>query len=280
MKRNKVFLRNPPEGLSFKELFRFIWLQGIGNKLDEQGEPQPWNDAALEDRFYELGYEIDKRSIQNWLAGNNKPSSKNLHKLARIVSNDDPGFKRLWRDAFTLANVSNSKSELELSNPDTKPVPIPAEAPKRAKINTVPFLLGGTLFLSLLTLVSVLITSQQAPLIEVTNLKFCDEARFDRTAKVCTTNVSHFPAGTTLVFVSFNMPNAPEGQPFERRWYREGQMFLSKDGFMDAAWEDYTWIENPNGHDHGKYDLRIIVNGRVTTGSFLLGEVNEDHEWP
>ena len=231
----------------------------------------------LEDRFYELGYEIDKRTIQNWLAGNNKPSARNLHRLARVVSNDDAGFKKLWRDAFTIAKVSKPKPD-----PNIEPDQVISKTQEKEtpKFKYLPWLVGGLVVIILLTLSALLIALRQPPVIKVTNLKFCDEARFDRTAKTFTTNVSQFPAGTSLIFVSFNMPDAPEGQPFERRWYRDGQLFLSKSGFNDSAWEDYTWIKNPNGHDHGKYVLRIIVNGRVTTGSFLLGDINEDHKSP
>ena len=280
MKNNKVFLRDPPKNLNFQEMFRFIWLQGVGNIRDEHGEPKPWTDASLENRFYELGYEIDKRTIQNWLSGKNKPSAKNLHRLARVVSNDDTGFKRLWRDAFTMSNVSKAKIfiETEKTVVQYKQSSRDGEVQKEFKLQRC--LIIGFGVISSLALIAVLINLRQPPLIEVTNLKFCDEARFDRTAKFCTTNLSHFPADTSLIFVSFNMPNAPEGQPFERKWYREGQLFLSKGGFIDSAWEDYTWLKNPSGHDQGKYDLRIIVNDRVTTGSFLVGEINEDHEWP
>jgi len=261
-------------------MFRFIWLQGVGNIRDEHGEPKPWTDASLEDRFYEFGYEIDKRTIQNWLSGKNKPSAKNLHRLARVVSNDDTGFKRLWRDAFTMSNVSKEKRSIEPENAVVPTEESNRHATVQKEFKLQRWLIIGFGVVSSLAFIAVLINLRQSPHIEVTNLKFCDEARFDRSAKVCTTNVSHFPAETSLIFVSFNMPNAPQGQPFERTWYREGQQFLSKGGFIDSAWEDYTWLKNPNGHDQGKYDLRIIVNGRVTTGSFMLGEVNEDHEWP
>lgn len=278
MKNNKVFLREPPKNLDFQEMFRFIWLQGVGNIRDEHGEPKPWTDASLEDRFYELAYEIDKRTIQNWLSGKNKPSAKNLHRLARVVSNDDAGFKRLWRDAFTMSNVFKEKRSIE-----TEKTVVPIKEPSRnalvqKELKLQRWLIVSFGLISFLVLIALLINLRQSPVIEVTNLKFCDEARFDSSSKVCTTNVLHFAAETSLIFVSFNMPDAPEGQPFERKWYREGQLFLSKSGYIDPAWEDYTWLKNPNGHDQGKYDLRIIVNGRVTTGSFLVGEINEDHE--
>lgn len=258
-------------------MFRFIWLQGVGNIRDEQGEPKPWTDGSLENRFYELGYEIDKRTIQNWLSGKNKPSAKNLHRLARVVSNDDTGFKRLWRDAFTMTNVMREKDmpALEASKPKLETHSY-SDANTFARMRVVLLYMG----LAVMVLIGLFYLLSRPPEIEVTNLKICDDARFDRTVKTCTTNVTHFPAGTSLIFVSFNMPNAPEGQAFVRKWYREGQLFLSKEGYIDSAWEDYTWLKNPNGHDQGKYDLRIIVNDRVTTQSFLVGEINEDHEWP
>lgn len=276
MKNRDVFLREPPKNLDFQEMFRFIWLQGVGNIRDKHGEPKPWTDTSLEDRFYELGYEIDKRTIQNWLSGKNKPSAKNLHRLARVVSNDDTGFKRHWRDAFTMTNVMKDRDIPSPKNPTSK---LETQTDTETSQRLAP-LFAGLAVIALISLIGLVNFLSRPPEIQVTNLKICDEARFDRTAKTCTTNVTHFPAGTSLIFVSFNMPNAPEGQAFVRKWYREGQLFLSKEGFIDSAWEDYTWLKNPNGHDQGKYDLRIIVNGNVTTSSFFVGEINEDHEWP
>lgn len=282
LKNNKVFLREPPHDKNFNELFKFFWVQGIGNKLDKDGQPTPWGYSSLVDRFDDFNYQIDERTIQNWLAGNNKPNAKNLHKLARIVSNDSVGFKKQWRDAFTEAVTQKPSPK-----PHTEQEKIQAVAnklePKSSKLKAtryIPIVLGAGVMFSLILAVFYSNQPSTKPEIEVTNLKFCDEARFDRTQKICTTNVSHFPAETSLIFVSFNMPNAPDGQPFERRWYREGQMFAAREGFADSAWEGYTWLQNKNGHDHGKYDLRIVVNGRATSSSFLLGEVNEDHEWP
>lgn len=279
MNKNKVFLRAPPNILGFQELFRFIWLQGIGNKFDRHGEPKPWTDESLEDRFYELDYEIDKRTIQNWLSGKNKPSPKNLHKLARVVSNDDAGLKILWRDAFTMASVSKQKTKNLSTEPTLIQMADKSDVGSKHKIRSRALIsiLG---FIGLLSISTVSMKSRKLPVIEVTNLKFCNKALFDRTAKLCKTNVSNFPVGTSLIFVSFNMPNATMGQPFDRKWYRDGQKFAEREGFIDSAWENYTWLENSNGHDAGKYDLRIIVNGRVTTGSFFVGTANEDHEWP
>lgn len=72
----------------------------------------------------------------------------------------------------------------------------------------------------------------------------------------------------------------PIGTTRISRWYKEGQEFLTKDGYIDAAWEDYTWLQNPDGHDERKYNLRIIVDKKVTTGTFFVGTVNEAHERP
>lgn len=278
MKNKGIFLRNPPEELNFSKLFRFIWVQGIGNTLDQYGEPQPWTDGGLENRFYEFGYEIDKRTIQNWLAGNNQPSAKNLHRLARIVSNDEADFKTVWRDALTMTSVLREKNQSHNAVKATKDTTSKIKGKTPSALATKIIIAMGIVGAVIAWV--ILYSPTQTSQIQVTNLKFCDEVRFDRTAKICKTNVTHFPEGIKLIFVSFGMPDAPEGQPFERRWYRNGQMFLERDGFKDAVWEDYTWLGNEKGHDNGKFDLRIIVNGEVTTGSFFVGNVNQSHQTP
>lgn len=273
MKNKESFLREPPEILEFRELFKFAWVQGVGNQLDSHGQPEPWTNSSLEGRFYEFGYEIDGRTIQNWLSGTNKPSASNIHRLARIIGNDEVEYKRQWRDAFTIAKLSKIDPVAEVSAEPKTVVP-----DKRAKS----FLQVGLILVVILTfnVLGLLILRPISPSIQATNLKFCDDTRFSKSTKTCMTNVSHFPQGTELIFVSFNLPGAQEGQLFERKWFRKGQLFLSKESYFDATWEDYTWLQNPEGHDQGRYNLQIIVNEEVTTGTFFVGEDDGHHVSP
>ena len=270
-----IYLREPPKNLSFSALFKFIWKQGIGNRFGNDGEPVPWRDQTLCDRFMEFGYNVDKRTLQNWLSGSHKPSPKNLHRLAKVISNNDSGFKKLWLDALTIADIKDLPSIPQIGAADIK-----LKDKTGFSRKSIAAIIGVLAVIGVAGLYMVFGGRGEQIDYRVTNLKFCDKDRFSETEKVCTTDVTHFPAGTKLIFVSFNAPNAPEGQYFERKWFRKGQEFLSKDGYIDAAWEDYTWLQNPDGHDNGKYNLRIIINKQVTTGTFFVGDVNGDHESP
>jgi len=83
--------------------------------------------------------------------------------------------------------------------------------------------------------------------------------------------VHHFPSGTRMIYVSFQMHGMPQDYPFERQWLKNGQLFLKKESYYDSAWEDFTWISNEEGYDDGKYDLRVIVDKKTTTSTFTVG---------
>ena len=99
-------LRNPPEGSNFKQLLRFAWDHGCGNRLTQAGDPRPWTYESLEAAFDTYGHSVDQRTIQNWLSGKNIPSRRNIYVLTRILSQGDEDIKRKWMDEFILARQS------------------------------------------------------------------------------------------------------------------------------------------------------------------------------
>ena len=280
MKNQHINYLQPPKKYEFHDLFKYIWMHGIGNYFNRTGEPTPWTDVALENRFAELGYSIDKRTIQHWRTGNYRPNLKNIHALAKVVAADESGRKQIWANALieslaikaeVIAIASKQASKWHGGEPSKN-----IGSVKRLQWPSISIFFGLLLLLTLL----IWVYSQKKSAIIVTDLKFCDEKRFSRELKICITNVSHYPEGTKLIFTCFKLTGASEGQPFERRWYREGQEFIRKDGFYDNAWEDFTWLLDENSLEVGRYDLRIVINKKATTGTFYVGEVNESHEWP
>ena len=103
-------LRAPPKTRDFNALFQFIWNHGLGNQLDNNGDPILWTDERLEIAFEAAGKTIDKRTVQNWLSGQNRPSRRNLHLLARIVSSGDNDLRQEWADALITASKGKTKN--------------------------------------------------------------------------------------------------------------------------------------------------------------------------
>ena len=276
MKKNT---RSPPDSQNFKDLFEFFWVRGLGNELTEHGIPVPWTDETLESALTSVGLEVDKRSIQSWKSGKHKPGRVKIHALARIISDGDSDLQNQWADVFISAvrhrynppKVDELKPTL---SPQLKPTPLL----HIKKNKTRKWIAVGAVVAAILIFGSALghyiawnIAQTELPKVEVTNIRFCDEDRFSKERKACLGSVHHFPTGTQMVFVSFQMYGMPQNYPFERRWYRNGQVFLQKDGFYDSAWEDFTWIYNKEGYDDGKYDLRIVVDKTTTTATFTIG---------
>ena len=73
--------------------------------------------------------------------------------------------------------------------------------------------------------------------------------------------------------VSFQLHNMFQGDTFKRHWYRDGEKFISRNEFVAAPWEGYTYIYNRHGHDIGEYTLRVIINDKVTAKVFTVGDV-------
>ena len=111
MKKNYRF---PPEDLRFDELFQFLWNHGVGNILDQDGDPTPWTDASLASAFDSEGRDISLRTIQHWKSGKYFPSRKNIYILAKIIGNGDENSKQVWADAL-IKGLSKTKGSRSLS---------------------------------------------------------------------------------------------------------------------------------------------------------------------
>ncbi|PHS41608.1 MAG: hypothetical protein COA91_02200 [Robiginitomaculum sp.] len=263
--------RSPPDTQNFKELFEFFWVHGLGNKFAEHEIPIPWTAETLESVFTDIGVEIDKRSIQNWKSGKHKPDRTKIHALARIISGNDNELQTRWADALIAAARAKPKAP-EPAVPTKSPVPQPA---KESKI-VFPFIIGAGVLSTLVfgVFLGMFFSQTKLPKVNVTHIRFCDEARFSKKQKTCVGTVHHFPLGTKMIYVSFQMHDMPRDYPFKRQWLRNGQLFTEKESFYDSAWEDFTWILNKDGHVEGKYDMRVIVDNKTTTSTFTVGAEN------
>lgn len=68
--------------------------------LDSHGDPTPWTYDSLELACETAGKPVDRRTIQNWKSGKNKPGRRNMHVLAKVASQQDEHLRRAWADAF------------------------------------------------------------------------------------------------------------------------------------------------------------------------------------
>lgn len=132
MKKSNKNFRNPPECNGFSEAFRYFWLHGIGNRLDRNGDPVPWNSTDLEGAFEDIGSHISQRSIEKWLSGHAKPSRRNIHRIARIAGSGDDKQKQAWADFF-IRCMSEPKAERTVP---VDPVNIPSVPPEQPSFKT------------------------------------------------------------------------------------------------------------------------------------------------
>lgn len=288
--RTNINLRNPPNDMDFTSLFKFFWDHGVGNRLDLNNVPVPWNEISLASAFDTLGIDLNTRSIHNWHAGKNKPNGKNLHRLSHIASGGNADLRREWADAFISSigksnegkkkNITIEQHTPDVITPDQKVDVRPSpnneterksRLSKRQYVNICAVVIGTILLLKAVGFGFGFLKKE----VSVVDIKFCNEALFSQDKKTCLENVEVFPADIQMIYISFNIKNAPEDMPFERRWYRNGQIFLTKSGFYDEAWEDFTYLNNPLTHDPGKYVMRVIINGKSTTGSFIVLDASE-----
>ena len=262
LKDNARIRVSPPPDLTLTGLFNHAFDRGAG-QMARAGVAEPWTVHALEAAFDALSRSVSTRSIENWRSGSALPSARNIHVLARIFSGGDAQLQGVWLDALIAARERTPKTETAAQAGDDTPAP---EPPTRSRL---PRAAAALLGLVGLAVAGLALWPAPAPP-RVSDIRFCTDAGFDAQAKRCSRARERFPAGTTLIHVSFESEGVADGQPFERRWYRDGEMFLSRDGFFDDAWEDWTWLRNPNGHDPGRYHLRIIIDGRVATAGFTV----------
>ncbi len=195
-----------------------------------------------------------------------------MHALAKIISAGNDESKLKWADAlFATRNTPNHHAK-ENSRANNLGKETPAVVNTKSKTGKPPrrkMIL--TLYVVAATITAYIIHSAAWPKSpSVKNIMFCDEQRFSKVDKMCRDNIKIFPSDTKMIYTSFEISNMPVGEPFDRRWYRNGRWFKTKSGHFDTAWEGYTFIYNPNTHDPGDYVMRIIVNNKSTTGSFTV----------
>ena len=102
MLKAKRFYSDPPGNMNWIELFRFFWLQGVGNVVDAEGLPTSWSANTLADRMEEIGRPISTRAIHAWRSGNSKPK-RNVKNLAEVAANGVFERRLAWTRAFNTA---------------------------------------------------------------------------------------------------------------------------------------------------------------------------------
>jgi len=277
--RNKNIQNPPDEVMSFKNLINYIWDHGLGNRLTPDAVPMPWKPETFESAFFDIGFDVDIRSFQNWRGGVHKADRKNIHAIARVVSGGDPHIQKEW----AIKLIDAPKIDESDINSDSKGKIEKFSQKSNFKDLFFKYRLFITgLVLGQIPLLAVILFSYSSGRGQttITDLKFCDEAGFSKTAMKCHNPASHFPSGTGRIYVSFDFNNSYMGQPFERRWYQNSEMFLSKKSFNDTAWPGYTFISQEDGMKDAKYDLRVIVDDSTTTKSFIVGQFDPSHVHP
>ena len=219
------------------------------------------------------------------------PNRRNILLLADIFGNRSDAARHLWMNRFTrfeaaaegVEDAAGDTAAAPERNADTEEVMSMVLHDSRqaqfrlALLSAVSAAAAGVLgFLFLRSSVPgfqlspAYTVTASSPSGVITDVRFCTDAGFDDTVDRCRVSRKRFPEGTKLIHVSFEADGVPEGQPFERRWYRDGQMFLQRDGFFDEVWTNWTWLRNPEGHPPGQYHLRLVVDGDVTTAGFVV----------
>ncbi|WP_298362552.1 hypothetical protein [uncultured Litoreibacter sp.] len=308
LKNRKKNLELPPETTDFWKLFDFFWDNGVGNPLNQDGEPVPWSEKALE---VALEGKPTAKALGNWHSRVNLPSRESIQRLCRVILVDDEQLGRSWASSLLTARrleeirrKENSKllaraksknvnrevaafqtAENRLANGaalDSESViefeSVNLSAPTRCKPSpSFKFLrlfkAVGLVLLSLAIYIFAVPFGESDPKIKISDIRFCSYNTFSAYKKSCLSSKTHFPAGTQKVYVSFQTDNIHYGEPFSRRWYRNGEKWLERNDFFDDTWQNYTWIHNQHGHDHGEYSMRIIVGDQVFSGKFTLGDL-------
>ena len=224
----------------------------------------PWTAEGLEAAFAEAGREVSLRTVENWRSGATVPNRRNRLVLAGLFGGRDRAVEAAWMEGLA-GRPWTAPAEVEMPS-DAEPETAAGTAASARK----PWV-GPAVAAALLTGGVWLWRASGAEPV-VTELRVCAPEDFDEAILRCPAHQDVFAAGTREVRVSFEA-SPPEGTPFERRWYRDGRMFLLRDGFFDAAWENWTWLRNSEGHDPGTYHLRIVVDGEVATAEFEVGEL-------
>ena len=260
--------RHPPASTSFQDLFDHIWTRGLGNSHTAEGIPLPWTAETLS---IALGGDVDPRTIENWSRGANRPSPRNIARLARLIAPEDISLRHEWYDALSLAARSERRVSREArAGPSVKtPPPTAPATPFRYGWH---FVIAGTVAITGVIL-SILLLWPTGGL--VTDIRICDAPYFDENAGKCTQHVPVFVHGIEEVFLSFDLPGVPYGDPFERWWILNHERIAGRTSFNDEAWPGWTYWR-PGTLQIGQYVVRIVVEGQVFTQTF---QVQADGFW-
>jgi hypothetical protein len=223
MKKN---LQIPPKSLTFRNLFRFFWREGVGLPVGRDGLGQRWNYQSFDAAMREYGNGIGDSAMEGWQSGSQTPRHNNMEALARVAGDGKPKFVGSWPRELSLAIIRQETASELLEQRVHAVVTQPSVLPD-------PY---------------------------VSDLKICGEDCFSQGTKTSTSTITRFPRGTRTIYVSFQLNNMPTGKMFQRRWYRNGEKFKGLTDFYDGAWPGYTFLYNRWGHEPGEYAVRVIVD--------------------
>ncbi|MEL6687646.1 MAG: hypothetical protein AAFP97_08490 [Pseudomonadota bacterium] len=229
----------------------------------------------------DINVEVDPRSFQNWRTGSHKAGRKNIHAISRIASGGDPILQKDWAQALLKApKVSSAQKQVSVKEPATQPQDVTTtRSVERLFTGSNRYVLMAVLASFAVAILFFLNPSDEAPYL--TDFVFCDEANFSRSLQKCEQGIVEFPKETSRVFVSFQPHNIDDGQPFTRKWYFRSVLFLTRESFFDDAWPGYTFYgDGDKPFAEGKYDLRVIIDGKVSTASFIIGAYNPEDVFP
>lgn len=271
------YLRPPPEGRDFSSLFDYAWHNGVGNSINTNGDSVSWTSAQLEQAFMDVGKDVSLRSIENWQSGGRLPRPKNVHALARIFGGDDNSLTVQWREAlFEAIKLAKNKGKpsKEVSEKDVVSEQpehdgdIRLNSSKLAMSALASAAISAILLYAGLALTGNLEAHKHAV---ATDIKFCTSAQFDEYNSICLVNMTEFSSGTKMIYVSFRLNGAFDGQKFERTWFRNGERLLDRTSFNHEAWSGYTYLPDENGHDAGRYVLEVSIGDQASSGHFTVG---------
>lgn len=234
MKKN---LQIPPKSLTFRNLFRFFWREGVGFRLGRDGLGQRWDYQSFDVAMQEYGKGIGDSAVEAWQSGSQTPRHNNMEALARVAGDGKPNFTASWRRELNLSIIRQEAARELLDQ----------------------------------RLQSLVVQPDPLPEPYVSDLKICGEDCFNEGTKTCASTVTRFPLKTKIIYVSFQLNNMPTGKMFQRRWYRNGEKFKELTDFYDGAWPGYTFLYNRWGHDPGEYAVRVIVDDVTVQAGFVVG---------
>ncbi len=288
----RKFFRAPPAPRDdFFELFHVIWDQGIGNTALPDGLcGEKWTVDSLIAAFENAGASISDRSIEEWRRGKFVPGPQNLRVLLAIVS--DTRTRPAWRDTLlTSARRTRERRKLEeeANAPQNQKAPAsgsgqpdtsPAAAPPATAISGYLSRHKRWLWAPLAGLAAVMIAAGASWAIQprISDIRICDAENFSVVSQRCGRHMDQLPADAKRVYVSFEVLNHPQTEPFTRTWFLNGMKILEREGLLAPPWEGWTWYGNANPDapgavpvDNGNYTFRVSAGPAVASVSFFVG---------